>query len=98
MVPLSANDRALLTALLNPDAPIEQLNPADLAPFLALPEIQEALNTLESLRELRLRVKLAAAAERAIETLDHINQSAQDPLEARRASTTLLRLYSRLSP
>jgi len=94
---LSQHDRAVLAAITNPEYATGQLNPADLAPFLARPEIQQALDSHLALRELRLKLKLAAATERAIDTLDHLSSTATDPTESRRASIALLALAARLN-
>jgi len=94
---LSQADRALLATIINPETGAGSLSPADLAPFLARPEIQHALDSHVALTQLRLKLKLAAATERAIDNLDRLSAASPDPTESRRASTSLLTLAARLS-
>lgn len=87
-------DRAALAAFLDPAAP----RPPDIAPFLNRPDIQQTLESHLALTQLRLRLKLAAATERAIDNLDRLAAEAANPADSRLASTSLLTLAARLNP
>jgi len=90
-------ERTILSFISNPDAEVGNPDPTKLAEFFDRPGIQAAMAAQLTLRQYRLQIKLAAATERAIDTLDHLSSTATDPTESRRASIALLALAARLN-
>ena len=92
---LSDSEESLLAAVLNPQIPADSIDPLALSAALKNPAFTDAIQSRRFLDSLRLEQDISSTASRAVRTLATILDSSKDPLELRRAATSVTRLLSR---